>query len=52
VIWRIPNSVTTIVGGVILASGNYMLPFLLAGAFYAVSISLFYPTFRNVKPLS
>lgn len=51
VIWRIPNSVTTIVGGVILASGNFVLPFLLAGAFYAVSISLFYPTFRNVKPL-
>jgi len=52
VIWRIPNSVTTIVGGAILASGNYVLPFLLAGAFYAVAISLFYPTFRNVKPVS
>lgn len=52
VIWRIPNSVTTIVGGAILASGNYVLPFLLAGAFYAVAISLFYPTFRKVKPVS
>jgi MFS family permease len=52
VIWRIPNSITTIAGGVILASGNFVLPFILAGAFYAVAISLFYPTFRNVKPLS
>jgi len=51
VIMRIPNSVTTIAGGVILASGNFVLPFILAGAFYAVAISLFYPTFRNVKPL-
>lgn len=51
VIWRIPNSITTIAGGVILASGNFVLPFILAGAFYAVAISLFYPTFRNVKPL-
>ena len=52
VIWRIPNSVTTIIGGEMLASGEYVLPFLLAGAFYAVSISLFYGNFRNVKPLS
>jgi MFS family permease len=52
VIWRIPNSVTTIVGGAILASGDYVLPFLLAGALYAIAISLFYPTFRKVKPLS
>lgn len=50
VIWRIPNSLTTIIGGGILASGNYVLPFLLAGGFYAVAISLFYPVFRNVKP--
>jgi len=51
VIWRIPNSITTIAGGAILYSGNFVLPFILAGAFYAVAISLFYPTFRNVKPL-
>jgi MFS family permease len=51
VIWRIPNSITTIAGGIILASGNFVFPFILAGAFYAVSISLFYPSFRNVKPL-
>jgi hypothetical protein len=33
VIWRIPNSATTIVCGAILASGNFVLPFILAGGF-------------------
>jgi MFS family permease len=50
VIWRIPNSVTTIAGGVMLASGNFELPFLVAGACYIVGISLFFMTFKNVKP--
>jgi len=52
IVWRLPNSVSTVVGGVILASGNFELPFLLAAAFYAASISLFYALFRNVKPIS
>jgi predicted MFS family arabinose efflux permease len=49
VIWRIPNSVTTIIGGAILASGDYILPFLLATAFYLAGVPLFYFTFRNTK---
>jgi MFS family permease len=49
VIWRIPNSVTTIIGGAILASGDYYLPFLLAGGFYAVGVPLFYLAFRDTK---
>jgi MFS family permease len=48
VIWRLPNSVTTIFGGLILASGDYSTPFLLAGGFYLVSVALFYYFFRNV----
>jgi len=48
--WRLPNSATTIAGGMILASGNYDLPIFLATAFYVVSISLFYITFKEVKP--
>jgi MFS family permease len=52
VIWRIPNSVTTIIGGAILASGNFELPFLIAGAFYAVAIFLYYTTFKNTKAIS
>ena len=51
VTWRIPNSMTTIAGGIILASGDFVTPFILAGVFYAVSVSLFYLTFRSVKPL-
>ena len=47
VVWRLPNSVTTIIGGAILASGNYSLPFELAALFYIVAISLFYFFFRN-----
>ncbi|MHB8568033.1 MAG: MFS transporter [Nitrososphaerales archaeon] len=52
VIWRIPNSVTTIIGGVLLASGNYSLPFFLAGGFYIVSVSLFYYFFRGTKMIN
>ncbi|MDG6904695.1 MAG: MFS transporter [Nitrososphaerota archaeon] len=47
VVWRLPNSVTTIAGGIILASGNYALPFELATAFYVVAISMFYIFFRG-----
>jgi predicted MFS family arabinose efflux permease len=50
VIWRIPNSITTFAGGIMLASGNYELPFLVAGACYIVGISLFYMNFKGVKP--
>lgn len=47
---RLPNSITTVVGGVILASGDYALPFLLATPFYVIGISGFYGVFRRTKP--
>lgn len=50
IVWRLPNSVTTVVGGMLLAAGYYELPFFLAAAFYMVSISMFYITFRGVEP--
>ncbi len=50
VMWELPQSASTILGGVILGSGSYTSPFLLAALFYAVSISLFYSLFRNLKP--
>ena len=50
-VWRLPNSVTTIIGGSLLAAGFYVLPFALATACYVVSISLFYIAFRNHRPL-
>ena len=52
VIWRLPNSVSTIVGGFILAAGIFNLPFYVASGFYAVAIGLFYSQFKNVHPNS
>jgi MFS family permease len=49
-VWRLPNSATTIVGGMILAAGIYDVPFFLATAFYVTAIALFYRVFKNVKP--
>ncbi len=50
VAWRLPNSVTTIIGGVILQMGRYDIPFYLATGFYVVSIVLFYVNFRKIGP--
>ena len=50
IIWRIPNSVTTVIGGILMALGFLDFPILLATAFYLVSITLFYAVFRNVRP--
>jgi len=52
VIWRIPNSITTVIGGVILATGSFEIPFYLATVFYVISISLFYTQFKNIRPQS
>jgi len=49
-IWRLPNSITTVIGGAILASGNLELPFYLATAFYAAGIVGLYATFKSVRP--
>ncbi len=50
IIWRLPNSVTTIFGGILLGAGFYELPIFLATAFYVASISGFYTVFRRVVP--
>jgi MFS family permease len=50
IVWRLPNSATTVVGGALLAGGHFELPFLLAATFYITSIAAFYITFRNVRP--
>jgi MFS family permease len=52
IVWRLPNSVTTFVGGALLAAGVFDLPFFLAGLFYIVAIMSFFVLFRNVKPYS
>jgi len=50
IIWRLPNSITTIVGGILMGAGNYDLPIFLATSFYVVAIAGFYTVFRNVTP--
>jgi MFS family permease len=50
IVWRLPNSMTTVVGGALLADGQFELPFLLAAFFYISSITTFYFVFRRVRP--
>src|SRR2546425_10659573 len=38
IIWKLPNSVTTIAGGLSLGAGRDSLPLLLAAGFYATAI--------------
>jgi len=52
VVWRIPNSITTVIGGLILATGRFDIPFYLATVFYVISITLFYTQFKSVRPQS
>ncbi len=51
IIWRIPNSVSTVIGGLMFAAGMFELPFIIAAMLYIVAISAFFINFRNVKPL-
>ncbi len=60
VIWRVPNNVSTIIGGYILTYSAFDvpslgishldLPWILATALYLLGIGLLYVSFRNVKP--
>jgi MFS family permease len=57
IVWRLPNSVTTFIGGYILyeglTTGNhflYDLPWILASVLYALGIGLLFLNFRHVKP--
>ena len=57
IVWRLPNSVTTVVGGFLLYTGYvagnhflYDLPWILAAGLYVVGIGLLYFSFRGVKP--
>jgi MFS family permease len=57
IVWRLPNSVTTVIGGYLLqlglTTGNHLyfdLPWLGASGLYSCGIVLIYFNFRNVKP--
>jgi predicted MFS family arabinose efflux permease len=48
-LWRLPNSLSTVIGASLIAIGELAAPFFLAGIFYIISIALFWQFFRNVK---
>jgi len=50
IIWRLPNSVTTIFGGMLLAAGFFNLPFFITAVCYVAGIGIFYVLFRKVQP--
>jgi len=60
IIWRLPNSGSTFVGGYLLSSSAYGvpalglsnldIPWVIATAFYVAGSALLYANFRNVKP--
>ena len=49
VIWRLPNSASTVIGGLMLNGGDLSLPFYLCTALYVSSIALFYSLFKNAE---
>lgn len=49
-VWRIPNTVSTVAGGVLMQQGLIDLPIFIAAGFYAVGVSLLFFVFRKVKP--
>lgn len=50
IIWRLPNSITTVFGGILMEAGNFDAPIFLAAVFYAAFVVGFYAVFRNVAP--
>jgi MFS family permease len=49
VLWVLPNSASTVVGGSMLSGGNLSLPFYLCGGLYVTSIVAFYAIFRRTE---
>lgn len=50
IIWRLPNSITSVVGGALMEGGLLDLPIFLAALFYVIAISGFYAVFRTLAP--
>jgi predicted MFS family arabinose efflux permease len=49
IMWRLPNSITTVAGGIMLAAGDFYTPFLIATGMYMLSIAMFYYFFGSGK---
>ena len=52
VTWRLPNSVSSFIGGALLQSGFYDLPWLVASGLYVIGIVTFFAAFRRTKILA
>jgi predicted MFS family arabinose efflux permease len=50
IVWRLPNSASTVAGGYILEGGDFVSPFYIATILYAIGVTLFYRTFKDVTP--
>lgn len=50
IIWRLPNSLSSIAGGFLLQASRYDVPWLAASLLYIVAILLLYTNFKDVKP--
>ena len=48
-LWRLPNSISTVVGSSMMLVGLLGLPFYIASVLYAVSISMFWVLFKGSK---
>ena len=48
-IWKLPNSISTGIGGIMIQEGYLALPFYVASLLYAASIGLFWAFFRNAR---
>jgi MFS family permease len=48
-LWRLPNSLSTVIGAYLIGIGQLAAPFFFAGLFYIVSIALFWNYFHNTK---
>ncbi len=48
-LWRLPNSLSVSVGGVLIAAGLLGLPFYIATVLYVAAISAFYVLFRRAR---
>lgn len=48
-LWRLPNSLSTVVGSSMMNAGLLELPFYIASVLYAVSIFMFWLFFRKTK---
>src|SRR2546422_6729573 len=52
VVWRILDSITTVIGGLILATEKVHISFYFATGFYLISVNIFYTQFKNIRPQS